>query len=273
MRISVFLLLSLLSFYGYSTPLFPSAVVFENSRIAEARFNLAIGGMEKQNGVWQPEKTLKVAIEGERQTHEIGYSASVHEAFEFYSNEYKSFVVQQLFSCEGLDCGSSAQWANGYFGVRELYGPDKEQRLAVWLLDTKGQQEIVTLYVIQRGNKKVYAHIDAFSLTQPLAVDMPRSQLIDTVYNIDKMRTDALRDLAKTIRAIQSEDKNVWLVGHAYGSTEQSENMIASKELAQALAEKLSMLGVVDLNIDAVGMLSPLGGTSADRVAVLAVVN
>lgn len=271
MRSGLFVLLSLLSLSLHAAPMYPGASMFESSRLTDTRFTLAVGGMEKQDGVWQPEKTLKVSVDGHRDTHEIGYEASTQEVFEYYSNAFKPVVVKQLFSCEALDCGSSAQWANGYFGVRELYGPDRGQRLNVWLVEEGGQQQVVTLYVIQRGNRKVYAHIDQFDLLSPMRVEAPRAQIVATVFDVEAMRSDEMRDLARQIRLEQQQGVDIWLVGHAYGSADQAVNEETGESLASALGEKLSLLGLQDLQMASLGMLAPVGEVSVDRVVVLAV--
>lgn len=269
-RILVFMISVYAVFTQAEEPVFPGANLFESTRITDTRFSLAVGGMEKQDGLWRPEKQLKVSVEGERKTYEVGYEASVDEVFAFYSLRYKPAVLKQLFSCEALDCGSSAQWANGYFGVRELYGPDRDQRLVVWLVEEGAQQQVVTLYVIQRGNRKVYAHIDALNLMQPLQVSAARSVLLATVFDAVSMRSDEKRDLARQIRAAQKDGAHVWLVGHAYGSDSQQDNINMGLASAETLANAFAVLGVEGLNVESVGMLAPLGEAAVDRVAIIA---
>lgn len=269
MRIGLLLLISLFSTQLIAAPLFPGASIFETQAINDSRFSLALGGMEKQDGVWHPEKSLKVAVSGTRSTHEIGLDVTVAEVFDYYISRYKPKIIRQLFSCEALDCGSSAQWANSYFGVRELYGPDREQRLSVLLIEEAGQQQLITLYVIQRGNRKVYAHLDSFDLMQPLQIASPRVQALGTVFDLDNIRSDELRDLARKIREEQNKGGQIWLVGHAYGSADADENQSMAAKNAEALFEKLSLLGLTSLNVRSVGMLSPQGESATDRVVVL----
>lgn len=270
MRIGLLLVFSLFSSALMATPVFPGATVFESSPLTDGRFSLALGGMEKQNGVWHPEKSLKVSVSGTRNTYEIGLDVSVAEVFDFYSNAYKPSVIKQLFSCEALDCGSSAQWANGYFGVRELYGPDREQRLSVWLIEEGAQQKLVTLYVMQRGNRKVYAHLDTFDLVEPLQVATPRIQALGTIFDLNSVRSDELRDLARKIRDEQNLGHLIWVVGHAYSDADVTVNESNALTLAQALHDKLALLGLQALNVRAVGMLAPQGESAVDRVVVLA---
>jgi hypothetical protein len=270
MRTCLVFLLSLFSTCLHAAVIFPGASVFESTRIIDTRYQLALGGMEKHNGVWRPEKSLRVSIDGQRDTHEIGYEATTDEVFRFYSDHFRPGVVKQLFSCEGLDCGSSAQWANGYFGVRELYGADIGQRLAVWLVEENSQQQVITLYVIQRGNRKVYAHVDIFNVMETLQTEAMRATLIGHVFDTQQLRSDELRDIAGKIRLAQKKGETVWLVGHAYSESKQSDNVVVGEGYARALADKLSLLGLKDLETTSVGMLAPLGEAAVDRVAVVA---
>lgn len=270
MRTGLMMFLVFFSVSLHAAVIFPGAEVFESTRLNDTRFHLALGGMEKQDGVWRPEKSLKVSIEGVRETHEIGYEASTEEVYGYYSDHFAPTVVRQLFSCEGLDCGSSAQWANGYFGVRELYGPDVGQRLSVWLVEQGAQQQAITLYVIQRGNRKVYAHLDVFNLLQPIQTTPMRAMLIDHVFDVQSLRSDELRDLASNIRHAQKQGLTVWLVGHAYRHADQAENVAKGELAAKALHEQLALLGLKALEVASMGMLAPLGEAAVDRVAVVA---
>lgn len=66
---------------------------------------------------------------------------------------YRSIIATDdvLFSCRGRDCGRSAQWANQVFGEATLYGPDAGQ----FYLAGKRPEGLVSLYVIERGNRRI----------------------------------------------------------------------------------------------------------------------
>jgi len=249
-------------------PVFPDAVEFERSRVQEQRFDLAVGGMQKKNGVWQPEKSERVAVDGERITFEVGRGIDAGEVYAFYQTSLASNALRQLFSCEALDCGSSAQWANGYFGVRELYGLDHSQRLSVWLLEGDPQQ-VVTLYVVQRGNKRVYAHLDVLNLAAPIVESIGAVRLLHDVFTPESLQTDELREIAAVIRSAQADGRRVLLVGHSYSAEDQVTNVDIGVASAQALKQRLAMLGIKNLQVDSVGMLAPICGADTDRIAVI----
>ena len=73
---------------------------------------------------------------------------------------YQALVADQdgevVFTCRGRECGRSTVWANDVFGVKELVAPDSAQfYLAAALAD-----RLLAIYVVQRGNRRVYAHLD-----------------------------------------------------------------------------------------------------------------
>ncbi len=271
LRWLVFCLLSL-PVIAEDLVIFPGANEFERSSVNDQRFDLAIGGMQKKNGVWQPEYTKRVNVSGQRITLEIGRGVDLEEVYAFYEDYFKARVVKQLYSCKALDCGSSAQWANGYFGVRELYGEDIRQHLTVWLLNDAPQQ-IVTFYLIQRGNKRVYAHFDVLDLKSPLTEEQRRVKVVQDVFGVVEQQTDELRDLARLIRDSQQSGYRIILVGHSYQGSDQPSNQSAGLELAQQLRERLQFLGLNKLSVESAGMFAPMGDNPSDRVSVIAVLN
>lgn len=269
LRIFVVLMLFCHSVIAENLPVFPESSVFESVAISETRFDLALGGMEKKNGEWLNEKSTRVAISGQRVTFEIGRNVSVNEVFAFYQNYFKPNLLKPLYRCESLDCGSSAQWANGYFGVRELYGIDNTQRLAIWLVNGENGQKAVTMYVVQRGNKRVYAHLDLFDLAEPILSDSSPVSFLSDVFNVETMTIDQLRDLAGQLRSLQNNGLVIMLVGHSYVSSDIDENRAVGLKQAQALADRLTTLGVEGLSVESAGMLAPQGEAAVNRVSVI----
>ena len=68
------------------------------------------------------------------------------------------------YSCQGRDCGTSHQWANTHFKIRELYGIEKEQ--AYWAFTTKSTtdqpQAHVAMYLAKRGNGQQWLQLEWF---------------------------------------------------------------------------------------------------------------
>lgn len=71
------------------------------------------------------------------------------------------------FTCEARDCGRSTSWANSVFGVKELVAPDSSQ---FYLAATLGR-ELLSVYVVQRGNRRIYVHVDVAEAERAVGSD------------------------------------------------------------------------------------------------------
>jgi hypothetical protein len=88
----------------------------------------------------------------ETATYRIPEGVAVDDVAAHYADELGRDV---LFRCDGRDCGRSNDWANQIFESAILYGPDRNQRY----LALEWEDRMVALYVIRRGNQRVYAHL------------------------------------------------------------------------------------------------------------------
>jgi hypothetical protein len=65
-----------------------------------------------------------------------------------------------IYQCQGRSCGSSHQWANEVFHQARLYGLVAKQSYAALKKDTPQGLDYYALYSTERGNKKVYLHLE-----------------------------------------------------------------------------------------------------------------
>lgn len=154
--VSVFLgLFSLLSVAD--APLFAGAEYLEPSKTEAVQFwPLALGKARKVDGRFVFEKEQHINGEITQTTYRIRGERSLYDITRFYQSYAKSGDKKELYFCQGRSCGPSNYWANGYFHVRELYGPDANQRL--WVFQT-GKQQYQMLYLIERANRRIYLHV------------------------------------------------------------------------------------------------------------------
>lgn len=143
-----------------SVPL--SLLPYDQSRVLNQaerdtlNYRLALAPYKKRQNRWQPELERRLKGYLYSETHELSSGFDEQEVFDFYKSQIPD-TAQVLFSCERRDCGESNNWANDHFRVKQLYGLDQFQFYAVYQLDEK---QYITLYVVRRGNRRVYAHID-----------------------------------------------------------------------------------------------------------------
>ena len=90
----------------------------------------------------------------------ITYLTPEGARFDDVAGHYRSIVAgldaEVAFTCRGRDCGRSTVWANDVFGVKELVAPDAAQ----FYLAATTNDAVLAIYVVQRGNRRVYAHVD-----------------------------------------------------------------------------------------------------------------
>lgn len=90
----------------------------------------------------------------------VTYQAPEGTRLDDVVDHYRALVAGQqadvAFECRGRDCGRSTAWANGVFGVKELVAPDASQ----FYLAASFGESLAAIYVVQRGNRRIYAHVD-----------------------------------------------------------------------------------------------------------------
>ncbi len=125
-------------------------------------YRLALGPYEKLQNRWQPEKLLRLQGKLYRETHELPSGFDEQEVYDFYRSQIPS-TAKVLFSCERRDCGESNNWANDHFRIKQLYGLDEYQFYSTYTIN---DEQYITLYVVRRGNRRVYSQIEIL-ITKP----------------------------------------------------------------------------------------------------------
>ena len=134
---------------------FPGAQVVSATSAADAQeivpVEIALSPVEKVGREVRIEYALQLNAMRTQQTYSLPKGSSVDEVFDHYS---RALQGTRLFRCAGRDCGRSNVWANDFFGQAILYGPNVHQRY----LAVQKDAELITIYVAQRGNRRVYVH-------------------------------------------------------------------------------------------------------------------
>lgn len=140
---------------------FPDARPIFRSRETTTEYWLALGSYKKNDGIWQAERQQHLSGLLTRVTLELPSNYSAQDGFEFYQEQLKSLNYRVLFSCRARDCGTSNTWANNHFKIIQLYGLDQYQFYGAYEVLTDSTAPFyVTLYAVQRGNKRVYVQLD-----------------------------------------------------------------------------------------------------------------
>jgi len=183
-----------------------------------------------------------------------------------------------LFTCRGLDCGRSNLWANEIFNRAMLYGPDGNQ----FYYAGRYHDHLVALYVIERGNKRVYAHLEVLKPEHQVAV-RPNEQLVErlagegmaTIDGVVPEVTGGLSDadaevltsLADGLKVFRGQI--IYVVCHLYGSLSGAELIERSGRCAGQAVGLLGRAGGPELMPFGAGPLLPRVGSGSRIELVL----
>ena len=140
--------------------------VVENGRLVEQTqqyapyYTLATGAMRKVNGVVNAEYSLYLEGQVTRYTWEMRPGIRAQESYDKALAQLKMADAIVIYQCQGRSCGSSHQWANEVFHQARLYGLVAKQSYAALRQDTAKEPNYYALYSTERGNKKVYLHLE-----------------------------------------------------------------------------------------------------------------
>ena len=184
-----------------------------------------------------------------------------------------------LYSCSGRDCGRSNEWANQIFGRAILYGPDDNQQYLAW----EWQGRLISVYVILRGNNRVYANVQVVEPARESDIDaglLAASRLtaqgwtvIDGIIPAPDGRLPAGAEqvfaaLAPSLAAIA--DGDFYLVCHLYGAGPPGE-LVAAAERCAAEGIELLNAAVPDIRVQpfGAGPFMPRGANPAPRLELV----
>jgi Domain of unknown function (DUF4892) len=260
--------------------LFPEAELVASSVDSKVSSRkIFLGPLKKINNQLEPESVEFVSGVRESSTFYIPNETRVSKVVEFYRHQLHE-SVRILFECRGRDCGSSNYWANTVFNMPVLYGPEQYQHYLVGRgID---QLDYISIYVGQRGTKKIYVHIETttFSSELPSVDEVAVSAALTSQgrYVITLAEDGVV--VHSTIEAIaQSLDRHhqISLTLVAHDALREGETIGQGQQrtldLAEAVRSDLVAAGVATNRLSAygVGPLSPLGEEESSRLELLVI--
>ncbi len=240
---------------------------------------LALGNLKKINRVLLPEYSKRLKGRLTRITYHIPDGHDPEVAFRHFSSATPNATL--LFECHGRECGSSSHWANQIFGISQLYGPESDQHYAVKQLNRDGQDLLLVLYSIKRGNKRVYVHVELLEIDQQAAQGLaPNPSTLLTVWRDkgrfvipglkfdeeDELLEESMANLAVVVEALQKSVRlRFWVVGHLSASLDVEMLKTRSLKRANSVKQALMNNGIAAerLSPQGVGPLAPLAATKS----------
>jgi hypothetical protein len=243
-------------------------VAYENDEALLPR-EYALGRVDKTRRNVRVEHEVRAAAAKEWATYEMPSGTQPDEVIEHYLGVLDT---EPLFSCHGRDCGRSNLWANEVFKRATLYGPDANQ----FYFAGEKDGALVALYVIKRGNRRVYAHLEVLRPEQQVAVGHNAEALErlagdghalvegvtpDRLGQLDDAEIALLDSLAEGMAVFAGQ--TVYVVCHLYGSESSASLIERSQSCAEIAADILGSNGEQELVPFGAGPLLPRVGLGA----------
>jgi hypothetical protein len=239
------------------------------------RREFALGRVDRSRREVRVEHEVRASATREWATYEMPRGIPPEEVINHYLAELS---IEPLFTCRGRDCGRSNLWANDIFNLATLYGPDANQFYFAGELG----DALVALYVIERGNKRVYAHLEVLRPEQEVALDLNAEVLQqlageglariegitpDRRGGLDDTALDRLRELSAGMGIF--EDQTLYLVCHLYGQESAAVLIDRSTECAERAVQALRLDGGPELVPFGAGPLLPRVGETSRLELIL----
>jgi hypothetical protein len=262
---------------------FPRSERVQSSRGAEAvSHEFVLGSVERVRGQVRVSEAARVRGLLSSATYEAPRGSGLEEVIAHYRQRLLADGASSLFECRGRDCGRSNLWANQIFGQAILYGPDRDQYYLSVKRDNGPHGELLGIYVIERGNNRVYAHLEQVTLEEPLVLDVTAVQLenlqrhgyarvADLPYDMRGALPEAVRDQVAGYadRLGTFPRGQLHLVCHLYGAAPAADLIERSNQCAQQARSVLDPEGRLDIATFGAGPLAPRNGRADSRIELV----
>lgn len=131
-------------------------IVAYRSESPVRRYAFVTGRVDRSHRDLRVDRGERVSARVSGVTYRAPDGTRLDDVAAHYAEAVEALSMPVEFTCRGRDCGRSTVWANDVFGVKELVAPDAAQ----FYLAASDGQVLLGIYVVQRGNRRVYAHVD-----------------------------------------------------------------------------------------------------------------
>lgn len=208
-----------------------------------------------------------------RITYRAPDDTSLDEVIEHYDGLLAARGAEVAFACRARDCGRSTTWANDVFGVKELVAPDAAQ---FYIAAAQGDLR-ASIYVVQRGNRRVYAHVDLARVAQAARRDVAAALRGRGYWILEASapRADGSFDAAAlaALDAVGAElaDEGfaaLYVVCHLAAADDPDAATVRAASCAAMAAERLTAAGM-DARSFGAGSLLPRPNAPPDRLELV----
>ena len=233
------------------------------------------------------DRSVRTAAKLVRVTYRTPNGTRLADVIAHYRDVVRELGGQVEFSCRGQECGHSTLWANQVFGVKEVAAPDPAQfYLAATIqgaalgLNEPGTVALVSIYVAQRTNRRVNAHIDFAIPTSPTSSgsgeDFVNSLKLRGFAVVEaavpnasgELDEGALAALDRLAPALTPLSGRIVVVCHLGSSDDLAKTASRAKACAELASSRLAAAGVEAAAFGA-GAFLPREGVAPDRLEMV----
>jgi len=250
---------------------FPESSIVAYRTSTKETYQLVLGSMRRVAREIVPEQSERIRADITRITYEVSSSFDGVNVYEFIRQQAQDKGYKALYDCRGQACGNSTYWANTAFANRILSGPDRNQFYMVFdTSSSTGIRSYLSAYIITRGNRRLYAHIEIAETMEGSqesqtysvagALSATGSAVLNTVSFDDQDRFLSDEGIAALADYLQRNSQmNVYLVGHLNAEAELEVLIDRSRARAQQVSDKLVQQGISAqrINVQGLGPLAP----------------
>jgi len=248
-----FMLLGGISLACQAVTPFPVSKQIDSFDKDVARYRLVLSGLKTEQATTFGEDERRLSGTLNRTVWRLQDDLSIDELFSFYREQFNG-DERVLYECVGLDCGSSAFWANEVFDNPRLVTRDKDQAYIATLSDLEdGKQKVTAVYIARRGSRQTMINVDEMitadavsdrqSLTAKINDELTHSAgwLSGFKTNKDQLDENASRELLDILANLNPALKSrLNLVVHCYSAPHMKDNLSCSERLAESLRQRVS---------------------------------
>ena len=242
-------------------------------------YDFIIGRVDRSHRDVRFDASERLTVQLVRATYRAPDGTRLDDVIDHYKAAVAELDARVAFVCRGRDCGRSTIWANNVFRVKELVAPNDAQ---FYLAATAGNM-LASIYVVQRGNRRVYAHLDVARREGGVAVgygadDSLPAMLAQSGFAVlDGVTPDHRGALdAEDLQALDNvggelapwAGRSLYLVCHLGGIAEPAAALARSKVCAETAAERLRAEGIEAAGFGG-GALLPRRNAPPDRVELV----
>ena len=245
-------------------------IIYQQNNI-DQQYRLTLGQLKKINGVLTTEHEQLITGKLERRTIEVTSYFRLALAWSHINQVLNEYNPRLLFECEGLDCGSSNDWANRRFKIKQLYGLDQSQHYAAWRFSSENRYYFLAAYLVKRGNKRIYVQFDLVETQEPIDV-IPDVSIVQEALlqegffilpglNFTEEELEVSTATAELIVKLLANLRryDFYVVGHSYRKQTLQEQKNDSLDYAKQFIERMESLGARKSQLEpkGIGSLSP----------------